>query len=155
MGPGRQALAIINTAMRWALGDWMNAGGVFKDDAWQAQAIPTRTEYWWNESMRVSNCVPPENRHPKLSWYHHQVIAALDPQEQRFLLEECFDRKWDIDHLRAQAALVRNDHTPLEIEPSNETPPRTGPPKGADMRRRGSSPMWPRKRRTRRRRQRS
>ena len=23
-------LAIINTATRWALGDWMNAGGVFK-----------------------------------------------------------------------------------------------------------------------------
>ena len=92
-------LAIINTATRWALGDWMNAGGVLQGRCTLAgRGHPHQNRDWWNESMRVSNCVPVENRHPKLSWYHHQVVAALDPQEQRFLLEECFDRKWDIDN---------------------------------------------------------
>ena len=115
-------LAIINTATRWALGDWMNAGESSRTmHVGRQRPSPPGTEYWWQQNP----CAFPiacQLRTVTLNSVGTIIrsVAALDPQEQRFLLEECFDRKWDIDQLRAQAALVRNGHTPLEIEQSNE-----------------------------------
>ena len=108
-------LLVINSVSRWALGDWMNAGGVFKDEArWQGQAIPAREPNWWNEGMRVASCVPPENRRPELPWSYHLVVAPLELHEQRLLLDECIRENWNIVEMREHAALVKNGRTPLE-----------------------------------------
>ena len=107
-------LLFMNSVSRWALGDWMIAGGKFKDDArWQGWALAARSENWWNEGMRVAHCVPPENRRPELPWSYHLIVAPLDLEEQRLLLERCIEQKWNIEEMRAEAALVKNGNPPI------------------------------------------
>ena len=58
--------------------------------------------------------MPIENRVETLPWAFHQSVAALDHNEQRKLLRQALDEEWSREQLRAQVALIKNGHTPLE-----------------------------------------
>ena len=117
-----EILVLIDHAMHWALGDWLNAGeNRFSQEASQAKAMSKKSFDWWQQVRRVAFQVRPENRRRELPWSYHQAVAPLDDMpEQRELLQKAIDEKWDLDDLRAEVALVKNDRTPLEIGQSNE-----------------------------------
>jgi hypothetical protein len=92
----------------WALGDWLIAGerlfgedGKDGKDGSVAQAIEAtrRPKSSLLEYRRVAERFPRERRRD-LPWSHHQVCAALPPDEQDRWLDEAVDRKWSVEELR-------------------------------------------------------
>lgn len=114
MDEDAEILVGIEAAMHWCLGDWLNAGEDKFDQAiWQARAISSKSEQWWQQVRRVALRVPVANRFRELPWSFHQAVAALELKDQRRLLKKALDGDWEREQLRAQVALIANGNTPL------------------------------------------
>ena len=96
----------INTfgdAAMWIVGDWINYG----EDHFSQEfsQFVDKLEYPQNsqqEALRISRRYPKESRHPRLSWGHHQAVAALAASEREALLSEAEINHWTRDQLREE-----------------------------------------------------
>ena len=97
---GEELMTLAN-AVAWAIGDWLLYGESRYGEAY-AQAIQvTRLSYQTLANMRwVAGRIPPERRHPALSWSHHVEVAALDPDAQDYWLNRAEEEGMSRDELR-------------------------------------------------------
>lgn len=81
-----QVLRTLERGVAWLVGDWCAYGEMaYGDRALQAIgdfAPETARVYSW-----VAAKIPPESRDHRVSFSHHQVVAALPPAEQRAWLD--------------------------------------------------------------------
>ena len=76
--------------MAWLIGDWVNLGEqVFGEQAAQAYGGPG--DCWSEKTLAVyawvCRSIPPARRRKELQFAHHQIVAALPPDEQDKWLE--------------------------------------------------------------------
>jgi hypothetical protein len=112
------ALARVERAYRWWVGDWLNYGEAEYGETYTDALAQTGLDY---ESLRqckwVSECVETVRRRTVLSWSHHEEVAALEPVEQDIWLERAEANNWTRKELRAwikgTKAKPLPTHTPL------------------------------------------
>jgi hypothetical protein len=95
----------IRSALQWTIGDWLNYGESRHD--WgekYAQALDeTEFDYGYLRNMAsIAGKFQASRRHDKLSWSHHQAVAALPEPEQDTWLKQAEADHWTRAYLRAQ-----------------------------------------------------
>jgi hypothetical protein len=106
------------------------AEGHFNDD----QIVQLYDQYnkdTLRKYRHVCKSIPLSRRHAKLTFGHHEVIAALEPDEQDELLDMAERKKWNRDDLRAEKErrhpeTVRRRTPPLIIEHNAPDPGEIG-----------------------------
>lgn len=100
-----QALGLIDKRMQWMVGDWINAGereGYIDSDTYDAaeRLFPQLSRKTLQEYASVTK--RSSIRMEDLSFKHHQVVAALEPEEQAERLEEARYHEWPVARLRQE-----------------------------------------------------
>jgi hypothetical protein len=126
---GKQ-IALISHASCWWLGDWLIYGEDKYPDRYKKAVAETGLEY---QTLRnyawVARRFSPSHRRDGLSLQHHEVVAALPPQERDIWLDRAEHFSWSRSELRKQVQLRRAaDKAPagdpvtlrLEITPDRE-----------------------------------
>ena len=102
---------VLGAASSWAsfaLGDWLVHGETTWPDTY-AQAIEytRKPKATLLELARVARKVPPTRRRERLSWSHHQAVAARTPEEQTEWLDAAEANGWSLEELRGMLAAPR------------------------------------------------
>lgn len=117
-----EVLQFFERSSAWLLGEWAIYGERNYGEAY-AQAISDESGYAV-ETVKVAQWVaeriPPERRHPDLSWAHHRSVAALEPEEQDRWLSTAVDEKLTTRELYERSHPKREEQQP---PPPNEPPP--------------------------------
>lgn len=97
-----QKLLACNDSVQFWIGDWINYGEANYGDKY-AEALAMfgteeRGQYGYEEHTlhnfaSVAKRVESSRRREKLSWSHHEIVAALPPDKQSELLKEAEDKK--------------------------------------------------------------
>lgn len=96
------ALARVDRAYRWWVGDWLNYGSAEYGEMYAEAAASTGLEYGsLNQCKVVANSVEFVRRRTNLSWSHHYEVASLEPDEQDVWLERAETKSWTVKELRA------------------------------------------------------
>ena len=95
------ALATMDKAVRFAIGDWIVFGETHYGEA-HAQAIDaTALSYSSINSARwVASRIPQDRRRSDLSWSHHEAVASLPPLEQETVLRQAQTERLDREQTR-------------------------------------------------------
>ena len=115
------ALARVDRAYRWWVGDWLNYGAVRRAEygTGYADAIAaTGLDYVSVDHCKVvAGAIEFGRRRPNLTWSHHEEVTGLAPDEQDQWLERAEVNKWSHKELRAWIKGRRRNtlptHTPL------------------------------------------
>jgi hypothetical protein len=99
------SLGQIDRKLQWMVGDWINAGereGYIDSDTYDAaeRLFPQLSRKTLQEYAHVAS--KSSIRMEDVSFAHHQVVAALPPEEQAERLEEARDHNWPVSELREQ-----------------------------------------------------
>lgn len=87
-----------DNAVQWWVGDLINAGeNMFGEEASQWFSDATWRRWAW-----VCEKVQPALRRADLSFTHHEVIARLEPREQKHWLAQAAQHGWSVSELRKQ-----------------------------------------------------
>ena len=90
-----------HSSLRFAIGDWLLLGEqLFPLLLPQAAEALGLSEDGMLEYVRVSQKVPRNIRHAKLSWSHHRAVAALEYPQQRVWLRRAEDDRLSHHELR-------------------------------------------------------
>ncbi len=88
-------------AVQWWLGDWLNFGE-HKYGEMYAQALD-ETDYEY-QTLRIYKWVASKielfRRLNNLSFGHHQEVAILEPEPQKYWLDRAEENKWSVHELR-------------------------------------------------------
>lgn len=108
-------LGAMNSALRFAIGDWINWGeGAVGDRYDQAQHMLglsfSTVRSWSSVAMLIARV---RRRTPEVSWSHHEAIATLPPREQRKWLARIEREGWTVEETRA----ARRAEDPDDGEP--------------------------------------
>ena len=95
-------------ASPWWIGDMINAGEDYFGEEFSQVCEGTLSTEMLSRYASVARRVPPENRHPNLSWSAHAAVARLAHREQRRLLKLAEKHGWNSDELRRQARRIAN-----------------------------------------------
>ena len=96
------ALARVDRAYRWWVGDWLNYGDTEYGEMYAQAAATTGLEYGSLDHCKVvANSIEFGRRRPNLTWSHHHEVAALEPDEQDVWLERAEANSWTVKELRA------------------------------------------------------
>jgi hypothetical protein len=94
-------LGKIRDSTSWAIGDWLLAGeALFGDRVAQGIEATGRQKATLVEYARVASKVPRERRRGSLPWFHHKLVAALEPEEQMEWLDRAEATGWSSEELR-------------------------------------------------------
>lgn len=106
----------------WLAGDWWCYGEArYGQTAHQAaEAVCLNRQTLLNYGS-VSRRIPPQDRIPDLSWYHHSLVAALPRAERNRWLKRSLAEGWDSSRLRA--ALVADKALPERTGSDDDKPP--------------------------------
>ena len=108
---GRQ-LGRMHRASWWCLGDWIVEGrrrgypgrGTVYRDALDATGLAYQS---LKNASRVARAFPLERRRAKLSWEHHEIVAALPRAEQDDWLDQAEWNGWTASELRLRRRRAR------------------------------------------------
>jgi len=101
-----EKLQTYENAVQWAIGDWLNYGErTYGEEYAQAVEITGyKVKTLWQYAY-VAKHVEYSTRVEVLSHKHHEVVAGLTPDEQRFWLERAAEgdgeKRWSVATLRA------------------------------------------------------
>jgi hypothetical protein len=111
-------LSKTNQAQKWALADWLAAG----DTAWGGQAYNKAQELFPDLSRKylftlayVGRNVPFSCRKEKLSFTHHELVAALEPVEQERVLQKAVTEGWTVARLKKYLRDVVLQESPFTL----------------------------------------
>jgi hypothetical protein len=95
-------LGVIRDLTSWSLGDWILIGETMFDEDRVAQGVEItgRKKATLLEYARISRKVPRSRRRTSLSWTCHQIVAALEPEEQTEWLDRAEANRWSPEELR-------------------------------------------------------
>lgn len=122
------ALARVDRAYRWWVGDWLNYGDAEYGEMYAQAAATTGLEYASLDHCKVvANSIEFGRRRPNLTWSHHHEVAGLEPDEQDLWLERAEANGWTVKELRAWIKGTKPKplpiHTPLlRFSQNLETP---------------------------------
>jgi len=96
-----QGLQIVDAALRWIIGDWLNWGeGHYGDMYTQAiEMTGLKTQLLMNYKW-VADRVQNSSRKENLTWSHHALIAPLEPPEQERWLKVAKEEGWSTRELK-------------------------------------------------------
>jgi hypothetical protein len=118
-------IGAIGRGSNWWIGDWL----LYGNTRWGEQYAAARGIIGMDaKSLRniryVASRVEPAQRHEKLTWSHHAMLACMAPEEQDFWLGRAESDRLSVEDLRIELrAAERNSH-------SRETPPQEAPASG-------------------------
>lgn len=95
------------TSRQFAIGDWIVHGfGTYEHGKWDAvqqvwggNELNQLRQYEW-----VAKSIKSVTRVTLLSWSHHRAVAELDPDKQRYWLEQAAEYKWPVATLRKEVS---------------------------------------------------
>lgn len=108
--------AVLLTA--WAIGDWILAGEkLYGERAAQGVEATGRSKATLQEYARVAQRFPPPRRRLILSFSHHQLVAAREPEEQEEWLDRAEANRWSKEELHGmlRAALPVRQTVPVAL----------------------------------------
>ena len=105
MDYGQSLKVLDGTARQFAIGDWIVMGfETYEHGKWDAiqqvwteADLSTLKKYQW-----VSTHVKSFLRRNDLTFSHHEVVADLPPDKQRYWLEQAKINKWSVNQLRIE-----------------------------------------------------
>ncbi|SCB51233.1 hypothetical protein GA0061098_1015112 [Bradyrhizobium shewense] len=105
---GRKLMAI-EKGIQWALGDWWAYGHhAYGERVAKAKGLPYATGTLMNYG-RVARKVPTSLRNEALSFSHHEVVAMLEPDQQKRWLHLAARKNWPVAKFRRQIDEGTND----------------------------------------------
>jgi len=112
------ALARVDRAYRWWVGDWLNYGELEYGEMYVEALATTGLDYQsLIQSKSVAKSVELLRRRSNLSWSHHCEVAALEQSEQDEWLDRAEAQNWTVKELRAWIKGAKRNilptHTPL------------------------------------------
>jgi N6-adenosine-specific RNA methylase IME4 len=106
-------LSAAEGAVHWWIGDWLNYGERKWGEMYAQAMDETQFSYktlaadaWVSQSVQFSR------RRENLSWSHHREVAALEPQEQDYWLDQAENQDWTRNELRRQVQLISQGNAP-------------------------------------------
>jgi hypothetical protein len=94
-------LQLIDASLNWVIGDWINYG---KAKYGEKYAFALEATEWQYQRLRdaayVCAQVPMSLRNDNLDWWHHRVVAPLEPGDQAKYLTEAEANDWTVSELR-------------------------------------------------------
>jgi len=112
------ALARVDRAYRWWVGDWLNYGDAEYGETYTNALVTTGLDYSSLDACKlVAEQIEFVRRRTNLSWSHHREVAGLAPDEQDEWLERAEANSWTVKELRAwikgNKRKLLPTHTPL------------------------------------------
>jgi hypothetical protein len=108
---------ILHTAGPIVIGDLLNYGELRWPEQF-AQVIDGLSQKYQAQTLlnyrSVMRRVPPEVRHPELSFGHYDAVASLPVTEQRQVLERAVEENWSRDETRQ---MVHRDYDDESLDP--------------------------------------
>ncbi len=92
-------------ASPWWIGDMINRGEDLFGEEFGEVCGETLSTEMVSRYASVARRVPPQNRHPELSWSAHAAVARLNHDQQRKMLAEAAKHGWNSDDLRKKVQL--------------------------------------------------
>lgn len=89
-------------ASPWWIGDLLNSGDANFGEAFSQVCEGSISGDQLQRYESVARRVPPRNRCPDLSWSAHAVVARLNDQDQREMLDRASKHGWTSEQLRVQ-----------------------------------------------------
>jgi hypothetical protein len=85
----------------WALADWLNYGEIRYGETYSQYADATGLQPDYLAVVKhVGSRIDPTRRREELSFSHHRIVAALNPQAQTDWLSSAVDNGWSVEELR-------------------------------------------------------
>ena len=91
-----------HSKLQWNIGDWLAIGHrAYGDSAYDtAEQITGKKRQTLYQFASVAKRVPDCMRHTNLSWEHHQIVASLEPQQQKAWLDVAEEKSLTAKYLR-------------------------------------------------------
>ena len=113
----------MEASTRWWLGDWWNHGerayGDMSSQAAKDSVLDLTGSVY--DAVRKAGYVaerfPIERRRSNLSWSHHDVVAALPPEDADALLDQAEAGAWSMRVLKIAAGHAQRDGTAAAVDP--------------------------------------
>jgi hypothetical protein len=88
--------------LQWKIGDWLVFGQrAYGETAYaEAEKITGKKRQTLYQFASVAKRVPDCMRHTSLSWEHHQVVASLEPEDQKAWLDAAKEKNINAKQLR-------------------------------------------------------
>lgn len=96
-------LLSISKSIQWLVGDWIIYGENQREwgDKYSQAMDATKLSYQTLANYRwVAGAIPMEQRHPELSWGHHETVASMTAEQQQHWLGLAAEGKWSVATLR-------------------------------------------------------
>jgi hypothetical protein len=127
-------LGKVRDATSFAMGDLLNFGEAeHGEDFAQAVEATGRSKVTLMEYARVARLVVRARRRSGLTFTHHQLIAAREPEEQEEWLDRATANRWSVEEFRgALAGRIGFDESLSTRQEGRPTPEVLAPPADAD-----------------------
>jgi hypothetical protein len=102
----------------WWLGDWANYGerNYLEEYSQALDAEEHRKELHTVQNYKwVADAIPPERRRAELHWTHHEIVAAMTPDDQDIWLQRAIDEDMSTRDLKKaikDAQAIEVEHRP-------------------------------------------
>lgn len=105
----------MDSSIQWLIGDWLNIGA----RAWGQMYEPVAEALGYDaktlrEYAYIARSIELSIRMDNLSFAHHQLVASLEPDRQRYWLQLAADSQWN----RSQLRLAISQNNPNPTAPS-------------------------------------
>lgn len=109
-----EQLTLMEGAVQWWIGDWLNFGEKTYGETYRAAAISTGYDDGYLQNLAsVARKVESSHRCEDLKWTHHREIAALEPEQQVEMLAHARNGKLSVRDLRDK---VKQTYQPQLVE---------------------------------------
>jgi hypothetical protein len=112
-GPLRFALWC-QRASPWWIGDLLNAGDAQFGEAFSQACEGLVSGEMLQRYESVARKVPVQNRLATLSWSSHAMVARLNHEDQRIMLERAVHHGWSSEELRRQVIAFVKDRKQVQ-----------------------------------------
>lgn len=109
-----EQLTLMEGAVQWWIGDWLNFGEKTYGETYRVAAISTGyAEESLQNMASVAKKVEFSLRNENLSWNHHKEVAALEPDKQTTMLAKAESESLSVRDLREK---VKQAYQPQLVE---------------------------------------
>jgi hypothetical protein len=118
-------IGAVGRSVQWLLGDWLAYGSLKFGERYPRAAKITGYDIQTLMNMvYVASRFPISRRREKLSWSHHEAVAAQKEEDQDHWLDQAIEHRWSVADLRMMLRSARRkkdaDQESEEIVPSKD-----------------------------------
>lgn len=103
-----EKLVRMQDSSQWWVGDWLAYGDRYRRDYTTAMEQLDHSFHALRNYAYVSSRVESALRSADLSWSHHRLVAPLEPDQQRYWLDEALRHGWTVRDLEQSIAEQRS-----------------------------------------------